>query len=390
MKIVGYKNPEPVPTSGTQLNALLTGFKKKKITIPALLISTLLVGGTVSAKQTAELETVAQFHDLRPAGVAVTEEGRIFVSMHPLDTPTYRVMEIMANGSKQPFPNADWADGPEIGNVGLASVLGIHTDSKGVIWMLDMGNEEAPTQLVGWNTQNNTLEKVIKIPKTALVNNSFPQDFVIDEKRQKVYIADMSFGNFAGATQPGMIIVDMNSGVSRRVIQGLSKFISPDRDITIEGSLLASRGDQGETNKLRFGLNPIAIDEHFDWVYFATMNGEVIYRLPAASLSDASQSDSNIEDKIEVFGPKRPSDGMLYVAGKGITVTDLENNAVGLSANGKYTVLVQDQVLSWPDSMAYSNGYIYVTSDQLHKHPAFSQDKGVAKPPYKLMRFKLN
>ncbi|WP_203565471.1 L-dopachrome tautomerase-related protein [Alteromonas profundi] len=293
-------------------------------------------------------------------------------------------------GEKRPFPTQDWADGPETGSVGLTSVLGIHSDSKGVVWMLDMGGKSTPAQLVGWDTNSNTLEKVIKIPRQVLADNSFIQDFVVDEKREKVYIADMSFGNFEGATKPAIIIVDMNSEQSRRVLEGNAAFIAPDKDIVIEGSLLASKSPSGETNPLRFGLNPIATDENFEWVYFATMNGELIYRIPASQLADEQASDATMAEKIAPFGPKKASDGMLYIAGKGIAVTDLANNAVGLSSEGRYQVLIKDKRLSWPDSMAYHDGYIYVTADQLHKHPAFSQGRGGAKPPYRLMRFKLD
>jgi hypothetical protein len=71
-----------------------------------------------------------------------------------------------------------------------------------------------------------------------------------------------------------------------------------------------------------------------------------------------------------------------------VLATDLENNAVGLTTKGKYQTLIQDKRLSWPDSLATSNGYVYVTQDQLHQHPAFSQGLGNAKPPYVLYRFR--
>lgn len=361
---------------------------KRLTTILSAIALTALTPAAIA--NTTELEEVAEFHDSRAAGVTVSPDGRLFVSMHPLDNPEFKVLELMANGEKRPFPTIDWADGPLTGKVGLASVLGIHSDSQGIIWMLDMGSETSPTQLIGWNSAKNKLEAVIKISKSSLVENSFAQDFAIDEKRGKVYIADMSFGNFAGEIRPAIIVLDLATGKSRRVMQGIEPFVATDRDIVIEGGLLASVDAKGNTNRLRFGLNPIAIDENFEWVYFATMNGEVIHRIPADSLANSQLSDGAMQAKVEIFGPKKPSDGMLYVPGKGIAITDLENNAVGLTTRGGYQVLVKDDQLSWPDSMAWSNGYIYVTADQLHQHPAFSQGKGASRKPYQLLRFKLN
>ena len=349
-----------------------------------------LLGGLAplaNAAKVGPLETVTEFTDYRAAGVAVTPAGRIVVSMHPLDAPKTRVVEVMANGSKSPFPTADWADGPETGEVGLSSVLGIHSDSKGVVWMLDMGSDSAPAQFVAWDSANNSLHKTIEIPKSVLLGNSFLQDFVIDETRQKIYIADMTFGNFNGEIKPAIIVVDIETGGSKRVLESTKAFMPPERDVVIDASLLASKAADGTVTKIRFGLNPITLDDKDKWLYFGALSGEKIYRMPASALANDTISNEKKASKIEVFGPKNPSDGIVYAPGGGVLVTDIENHAIGLTTKGNYKVLVQDKQLSWPDSFAVSNGYVYVTHDQLHQHPAFSQGFGNAKPPYKLMRF---
>lgn len=362
--------------------------KLKKLSAVTALALMQAVAPNISAAEVGPLETVTEFTDYRGGGVAITPEGRIMVSMHPLDGPKYRVVEVMANGAKKPFPNLDWADGPDAGEVGFSAVIGIHSDSKGIVWVLDMGSEKAPAQLVAWDSINNRLHKQHEIPKSVLVGNSFLQDFVIDEERQNVYIADMTLGNFAGESDPAIIVLDLETGQANRVLKGADNFMSPDRDVVIEASLLASKAKEGDTTKLRFGLNPIALDEKSEWVYFGTINGEKVFRIPAATLADSELDDKKRAAMIEEYGPKRPSDGIALAPGGGILVTDLENNAVGLTTKGKYEVLVQDKALSWPDSLAVSNGWVYVTQDQLHQHPAFSQGLGNAKPPYKLMRFR--
>lgn len=68
--------------------------------------------------------------------------------MQPLDGPKYRVVELMKDGSTQPFPSEDWANGPETGKVGLSSVIGIDSTKEGVVWVLDIGSSEAPAQIV--------------------------------------------------------------------------------------------------------------------------------------------------------------------------------------------------------------------------------------------------
>ncbi|CAD5263820.1 Major royal jelly-related protein [Alteromonas sp. 38] len=360
-------------------------FKASLITAAIGLSS--VVGALANAVEVGPLEPVTQFTEYRGGGITITPSGRTIISMHPLDNPKVKVVEVMANGSKQPFPTPDWADGPEVGEVGLTSVIGVHSDSEGVVWILDMGSETSPAQIVAWDSVTHKLHTTITLAKSSLQPNSFIQDFSIDEKHGKIYIADMTFGNFAGATKPAIIVVDLKSGKSKRVLENAAQLMPEDRDIVIEASLLASKTTEGETNALRFGLNPIAIDDKNDWLYFGAFTGTKVYRIPTSAISNTKNSDKKLAQSIEVYGPKNPSDGIAYAPGGGILATDLEHNAVGLTTKGHYEILVQDKRLSWPDSLAVSNGYIYVTQDQLHQHPAFSQGLGNAKPPYTLYRF---
>lgn len=363
--------------------------KSKKALLLGATISVLAFAvPAVQATEVGTLETVTEFTDYRGGGVAITPEGRIFVSMFPMDSPKYRVVELMANGTKRPYPTIDWADGTETGEVGISGVIGIHSDSKGVLWILDMGSEKSPAKLVGWDSVKEQLHATIEIDKAATLGNSFLQDFVIDEVNQKIYIADMSLGNLAGETKPAIISIDIKTGKAKRILEGTSSFMPPQRDIIIDASLLASKSEDGKVTKLHLGLNPIAIDGESKWVYFGAVSGEIIYRIPASVLADDNISDEKRASKIEEFGPKRPSDGIAIAPGGGILATDVENSAVGLTTKGKYEVLVQDKQLSWPDSIAVSNGWVYVTQDQLHLLPPFSQGLGNAKPPYKLMRFR--
>ncbi len=135
-----------------------------------------LMSPVANATAIGKLETVAEFTDSRPGNVTVTSEGRIIVSMQPLDGPKFRVVEVLADGTKQPFPTTDWADGPENGKVGMTAVIGVDTDSNDIVWMLDMGGKDSPAKLVGWNSVKNTLHATIEITPSAMVENSFLGD----------------------------------------------------------------------------------------------------------------------------------------------------------------------------------------------------------------------
>jgi len=112
-----------------------------------LALSTALILNTASAA-TSDLEIVAKFDGSRPGNPTVTSEGRIILSMQPLDGPEFRVVELMANGDLKPFPTVDWADGPEKGEVGLASVIGVDSTADGVVYILDMGSQTSAPQIL--------------------------------------------------------------------------------------------------------------------------------------------------------------------------------------------------------------------------------------------------
>ena len=356
---------------------------------PVAALPLLITSMTVADATDGALETVAQFGLNRPGNVTVTEDDRVIVTMHPLDNPEIRVVEVLADGSKVPFPTEDWADGPEKGAVGIAAAIGIDSDSRGIVWIMDMGGPDTPTQMVGWDTRQERIHQVMRIGTDELVENSFLQDFAIDESRQRAYIADMTLGNFVGEAKPAIVVLDLETGKSRRVLEGTSSFMPEERSVHIDGLTLSTEREDGTVDNIYLGLNPIVIDANDEWVYYGTINGETIWRIPAAALSDPEKSRDELEALIEEYGPKKPSDGIAFAPGGGILITDIEGHAVGLTTPGQYEIVKRDASISWPDGFATTpDGWVYVVQNQLHRHPNFSAGRGNAMAPYRLLRFR--
>lgn len=358
------------------------------MSLRSLLLATALTTFGLAGTALAEpvLTEVTRFTETRPGNVAVSPEGRIFVSMQPLDAPTYRVVEVTSDGELVPFPTEDWSDGPG-GEVGLAAVIGIAAASDGTIWMLDMGGPETQPKLVGWDTGTNSLAANIPIPADVVVSNSFLQDFALDEGRGVAIIADMTLGNLAGDTRPALIVIDLETGEARRLLEGHETFLPPEAPVEINGQRLTNLREDGTTVALRFGLNPIAIDPTFEWVYYGTISGTGLYRVPAAMLADPKVDEDALAAAIEPFREKSPSDGIV-VDGEGrVFVTDIVASAVGVATADGYGILVQDERLSWPDGFAFGpDGALYVTQNDLHLHPAFNRGQEGGTPPYGLFR----
>jgi hypothetical protein len=96
--------------------------------------------------------------------------------------------------------------------VGLSAVIGVQSDRRGVVWILDMGGEGLPPKLVAWDTRRDELHRVLTIPPHATVPNSFQQDFAIDEVRGAIFIADVGRGDLFGPSDPAIVAVDLEHG----------------------------------------------------------------------------------------------------------------------------------------------------------------------------------
>ena len=83
-----------------------------------------------------------------------------------------------------------------------------------------------------------------------------------------------------------------------------------------------------------------------------------------------------------------PSDGLLCDASGTLYLTDYEHNAIRIrTPDGTYSVLVSDPRILWPDSMAIGgDGYLYFTTNQLHRSPAYHGGTDLRKQPYALFR----
>lgn len=359
-------------------------------------IKTLIVASSLLLASTAQagsnLEIVAELDGTRPGNPTVTPAGKIIFSQQPLDAPELRVVELMADGSLQPFPNRDWADGPEKGDVGFSSVIGIDTTEDGVVYILDMGSETAPAQVVAWDSVNDLIVKKIEISSSSMVANSFLQDFALDTKRNKMYIADTTLGNLVGESKSAFVVVDLETGKSRRVLEAEPALMSPDYPVVINGSTMGAKREDGSNEPLYLGVNPITIDGENEWVYFGTVNGSKIYRIPALILADDKATVEQQSAAIEFYSEKRPSDGMVMAPDGYIYVGDVENNAVAVSRKGEYRIIAQDtKLLDWADgfSVDKKNGYVYATQNQLHLHPALNEGEEGAVKPYHIVRIKL-
>ena len=332
--------------------------------------------------QTDELEIVAEFPAEHPPGnIAVTPKGRLIMSQHQFYGAPLRVVEIKSDGSVVPFPNRTWSSQPNDNGIGLNTVLGLRSDENGVVWMLDRSSGEGqPGKIVGWDTVNDELYQVIYLPQPIIADSPFLNDLAVDLDRNKIYITDTASGK-----DSALIVVDLITGFSRRVLEGDVSTRPEDIPMIIDERTITVEGEPAQ-----IGANPITIDPKNEWVYYAPMSGTSLYRIATQDLVDESLSSEELASKVQRYGDKPICDGITVDGAGNVYITSITDRAIGVvEPNGEYRTLYQDdKLLSWTDGMAFSaDNYVYVTVSQLQNSPPLNNGENDFEPPFYLVKF---
>ena len=328
-----------------------------------------------------DVEIVAEFPAEHPPGnIAVTPDGRLIMSQHQFYGAPLRVVEVLDDGSVVPFPNEAWSSKPNDRGVGLNAVLGLRSDREGVVWMLDRSaGEGQPGKLVGWDTQNDELDRVIYLPQPIIAENPFLNDLAVDREHNAIYITDTAEGD-----DSALIVVDLYTGFSRRVLEGDVSTRPEDIPLIVDERIINLGGEPA-----RIGVNPITIDPDNEWVYYGPMSGRSLYRIATEDLLDESLTEDELSTRVERYGDKPICDGITVDGAGNVYITSITNNAIGVvDETGEYRTLYQDDLLNWTDGMAFGpDDYIYVTVSQLHNSPPLNNGKNDSNPPFYLVRF---
>jgi sugar lactone lactonase YvrE len=327
-----------------------------------------------------ELEVVAEL-PIRPSAVVKTPDGRVIWTEHFGAPNPNRVHELLPDGTFRDYPAGVQYESHAL-----------RIDSQGVLWMLDMGGNGRLPKLIGWDTTTETLVKEIEIRSPAYEPNSSMQDFVIDESRNQVIIADTAGGSEPWQFNPALVVVDLNTGESRRLLAGHPSVQAEAIDAIIEGEplMITTNRETGEQIPSRWGVNGIAIDPTYEWVYYSPMSSTSVYRISTRDLTDISLSAEELGNRVERYGNKNIGDGLMVDTAGNVYNTDLQYNAIGVTdAEGEYRLIRKDdELLNFTEGFEpAADGYVYVATNQAHKSIFFQPvDGGV--PPYYLLRFK--
>ena len=284
------------------------------------------------------------------------------------------------------FPNVKLSTHDSQAKLKLDSVLGIQSDKKGIVWMLDNGLRSATTpKIVGWNTKKNQLHQTHWLPLPITASNSFVNDLAIDTVRNHIFISDP-----AGGDNAALIVINLKTGLARRVLEGHKSVIPENIDLIINNKPVKMKDKTGKLFRPHIGVNAIVEDHQHEWVYFGPMNGYSLYRIKADDLVNDKLDDLTLANRVQPYSDKPLCDGITIDKKNNIYLGELAANAIGvITPDRKYQRLVQSPKLSWVDSLSFGpDGKLYAVVNRLHQSVVLNGGVSISKPPYYLIEIK--
>jgi hypothetical protein len=363
---------------------------RRRIIAVTLAAAAILAGAARAENGPGHAEVFARLPQ-SVGNIAFTPDNQLIFSHHPFYSPDVRVARLTSPTTFEPFPNAEWNTPRKGTDHYLDNVLGLRSDENGVVWIIDMGfRTQIAPKLVGWNTRTDKLERIYYLPDPITVKGSQPQDIVIDQKSRKFYIADEDIGPGGDGSHSAIIVIDMDSGLARRVLDGDRSTIPENVPITVDGSDLTVPGKDGKPSIIKVGCDGITMDVRSEWLYFAPLSGRSLYRIKVADLNNEKLSSEELSGKVERYSDKPNNGGLSIDYAGNIYLTAVETKSIGIiGTDRKYRTYVSDADMVWPDGITASpDGYMYVSASQVSAAAMFHGGKAENKTPYLIYRFK--
>lgn len=328
----------------------------------------------------SQLEVVANL-DYPAGNIAVAPDGRVFFTLHPEARPPVNIVQ-WVDGKTQPWPSAAMQPGGSDPHA-LHEVLSIRIDNQSRLWALDNGIHGLhPGRLLAFDLDSGELVHNYTFPRELAGYGSHLNDFQVAPDGQSIYIADASFF----AKTPAILVYDVTQQQARRVIANHESVDAEYYLPVVQGRPMQAFG----LVTIRPGVDSIALSPDGQWLYFAPVTNNYLYRVATSLLRDPEQSPASIQNRIKRLGPKTMSDGLTTDQAGNIYISDLEHSAIlRMSPDGALTTLLQSDKLRWPDGFSFGpQGYLYITASSLHQVIGLPPSSVRKHAPYQVFRVK--
>jgi sugar lactone lactonase YvrE len=347
-------------------------------------------------------ERVAAFDGFQAVGLAISTDGRLFVS-----SPRWHgnhgnsVVEIQTGKMTPPssYPTEawnSWTPGvrPERSWV---CVQAMHTDDTGRLWVLDPGAPmfEGPIQnaakLIRFDTADDKVSASYIFNRSIAPEGSYLNDVRIDTKNGFAYMSDSGLG--------AIVAVDLTTGAAGRFLED-----HPSTKADLSETLIIG----GEPWVNEYGDTPtvhsdgIALSPDGESIYYQALTGRTLYRIPTGPMKASLRPDgewggkwngstaTDLATYVENLGQTFVSDAMIMDHNGVLYFTALERDAITARLpSGELVQVTADHRINWPDSLAIHGGRLYFTTARIHE-TGFGRPEGpFAEGPFGVFRVPL-
>lgn len=310
-----------------------------------LLLVKLVYGGgeaypDVSTEPVVEDVEVLVELDYPPGNVTSSADGRIFFNTHPFVVANRFadafVFELV-DGKPRPYPDGET-------QADLAWVFGMTVDAQQRLWLISpatLDRERTRIQAFDLRTNTRIVDHELE-PGVA----RFSQDLRITPDGRTAILADTGAFQFTSAS---IIVLDLETMQTRPILEDHPSAQPQDWTIqTADGTHSIGWG----LVTFSVGVDGIAITPDGEWLYYATMSHDTLYRIPMRAVLDAGLSPDARAAEIEVVGPKPLSDGIALAPDGRVLVTDVEHGGIAeVQLGTPLRTLVRLDTVIWADGI---------------------------------------
>ena len=349
-----------------------------------------------------KLEPVAYFNGPMPTGVTVSHEGRIFVCYPKWGDDVRFTVAELRDGEAVPYPDEAFNQtDPDDPAAALVSVQSVVVDPANRLWILDTGSplfqptEYGGPKLVCVDLARDEVVHKILFPSDVALPTTYLNDVRFDLRRGLDGTAFITDSSQHGPN--GIIVVALGTGKSWRRLQDHPSTRPEDIKTflpIVEGRpFLEPQPDGSFKQGAGMGTDGIAISADGARLYYCPLGSRKLYSVAVDALCDRSIDDVAVASTVIDEGDRGgASDGLESDADGCVYSTNYEHNAV-LRRNpaGVWETVVHDPRLLWTDTLSLAtDGYLYITSNELHRMPRYHNGRDLRRKPYALFRVRVD
>jgi sugar lactone lactonase YvrE len=376
-----------------------------------------------------ELEEYHYYYDQWPIGLAISSQGRFFVS-YTRGNYSFTLGEAVNKTSELPYPSADlnlpvsqlntsWNGIPFGTNnsTGLISVQALYITPENprrpeTLWVVDTGrptitdDDGAPTmpyaqpggpKIIGISLTNDSVYATYTFPASVHFPDSYMNDIRFDLRTNTTssgqgiaYIVDSS-----DEGRPGFIMLDLGTGASWRRLTQHPSVLRVDRDVpSYQGMPFYQRTRGLPLQTLREGLDGLQLSPDGETMYYSPLTSDYLFSVPTANLlardvlaeiKAANNVSNHGQRGGNANGFEGDSNGRIYQLMP-------EHNAVYAynPATLQTEPFVRDPRIIWPDGASIGeDGYMYLNINQLPYQPMWNNGTDLRTHPGAVLRCKL-